>query len=214
MRAYTRSGGRPMSASLVSVYTDVPMSSRSASSHTLYPHICAAMTFSAGTRSAMCRTRAGEDASLFLVAHMEQNRQPQRSTRLIDGEHILAVDDKALEIRVELDAARARLHALQLVHRGGGAHIGVYRRERDGAARPQPHRSRKSLPVAQLGLKRGGGDDKPRVQPLCARKEAGDGAVGLHDEIVIVGYVIGRAAGDFIGENVRMHVDEPAEFRH
>ena len=47
-----------------------------------------------------------------------------------------------------------------------------------------------------------------------ARKEAGDGAVGLHDEIVIVGYVIGRAAGDFIGENVRMHVDEPAEFRH
>ena len=147
---------------------------------------------------------------------MEQNRQPQRSARLIDGEHILAVDDKALEIRVKLDAARAaRLHALQLVHRSGGAHIGVYRRERDEA---RLGRSRIEQEIVarghMLGLKRGGGDDKPRVQPLCAGKEAGDGAVGLHDEIVIVGYVIGRAAGDFIGENVRMHVDEPAEFRH
>ena len=131
------------------------------------------MTFSAGTRSAMCRTRAGEDASLFRSPTWNKTGSP------------------------------------------GGAHIRVHRRERDEA---RLGRSRGEQEIVarghMLGLERGGGDDKPRVQPLCTREEAGDGAVGLHDEIVIVGYVIGRAAGDFIGENVRMHVDELAEFRH
>ena len=65
-----------------------------------------------------------------------------------------------------------------------------------------------------LGLKRSRRNDEPCVQPLRAREEAGDGTVGLHDEIVVIGHVIGRALCDLIGKDVRMHVDDPAGFRH